>query len=88
MRAKVPLRREALAASPSEGGLDNTGNRANIPQSALPDSLPAAVRDRLARNNIATCEAWLALKRERFAIFGITRKTAELVDQAVAEVSR
>lgn len=56
--------------------------------SPLPGTLPAHITARLARENIRNCGDWLALERRRFLIFGLTRKMAVAVDQAVAEALR
>jgi hypothetical protein len=50
----------------------------------LPDTLPAAILERLRTNNITSCEVWRALGAKRGRIFGITRRMRNVIDRAVA----
>ena len=47
---------------------------------ALPDELPQTLIDRLRGEGIATLEAWVALGRRRYQIFGVTRAAVQLLD--------
>ena len=47
---------------------------------ALPDELPQTLIDRLRAEGIATLEAWVALGRRRYQIFGVTRAAVALLD--------
>jgi hypothetical protein len=53
----------------------------------LPAELPATVLARLSREGVNSCEAWLALKGRRFLIFGLRRKMALAVDEAIAKAA-
>jgi hypothetical protein len=50
---------------------------------ALPPTLPAALRDRLAAADIESCETWRALGHRRFSIFGVTSSMVVAIDAAV-----
>lgn len=54
----------------------------------LPDALPPMLRQRLAAGGIKTCEAWLALRRRRREIFGITAAMVVQIDAAVKAMQR
>ena len=62
----------------------------NIPTPALrpqPTSwaaLPAHIRARLAAENVHSPGTWLQLGAARWRLFGITRRTAELLDDLAA----
>jgi len=48
---------------------------------ALPIELPSTLLERLRSEGIETLEAWVALGRRRFQIFGVTRATVTQLDQ-------
>lgn len=49
----------------------------------LPIVLPAHVVPMLRDDGIVTTADWLALGARRFKLFGITRRTVEIIDEAV-----
>jgi hypothetical protein len=57
-------------------------------RTALPDTLPPMLRQRLAAAGIKTCQAWVALRRRRREIFGITAAMVVQIDAAVKAVQR
>jgi hypothetical protein len=51
--------------------------------SAIPSSVPAVLRDRLARENVRTVGQWQALGPRRLKIFGLTKAHVREIDAAV-----
>jgi hypothetical protein len=48
---------------------------------ALPIELPNSLLERLRAEGVETLEAWVALGRRRFQIFGVTRAAVTQLDQ-------
>ena len=53
---------------------------------ALPASVPAAIRERLKGAGVSSCQDWIGLGCKRFLIFSVTRCHVDLVDRACAAV--
>lgn len=54
---------------------------AAIVATQVPETLPAAIRQRLAAEGVSTLEQWRALGHRRLQIWGITRSTARTLDE-------
>jgi len=55
---------------------------------SIPESLPGAIRERLAAEGVTTLQGWRALGSQRHEIFGVTAVWCARLDELAREVSQ
>jgi hypothetical protein len=80
-RAAPGLAPGTAAGSDSTG---DTGSDDRGPESITALGLEPHLVERLILNEIRTAADWLALGRQRFKLWGVTRRHVKLIDEAIA----